>query len=80
MPERLVAPWTPEQVDALNEYQTDAPMHPFTCPHRDLPAHKYHEDRERGLLEATPEGWRCKKCAYTQEWAYPWMADLSWWQ
>lgn len=28
---RLDAPWTPEQVAKLNDYQLNGEMHPFTC-------------------------------------------------
>ena len=28
---KTFAPWTPEQVEALNRYQTESGWHPFTC-------------------------------------------------
>jgi hypothetical protein len=61
--EKIVAPWTPEQVAQLNRYQTLGVMHPFTCP------------RGHGDLTATPDGWVCSGCAYTQDWAHLFMAD-----
>lgn len=80
MADRLFAPWTPEQVDALNDYQRDAPMHPFTCANRGI-GHRWHDDMsDLGMLIATENGWVCRDCAYTQNWAHPWMADTSWWQ
>lgn len=80
MTSKLLAPWTEEQVEALNEYQRDAPMTPFTCPNRGY-SHRFHDDlRDIGVLVATEAGWTCRDCAYTQDWAHPWMADTSWWQ
>lgn len=79
MAEHLRPPWTLEQVDALNQYQQDAPMHPFTCPYRDAPNHSDHDERDRAILVATETGWECRDCPYTQDWAHPFMADTAWW-
>lgn len=57
---RMQAPWTPAEVEALNEYQRRGEMHPFTCANG------------CGVLEATESGWRCP-CGYTQAWAWTWM-------
>lgn len=67
--EKLLPPWTDEQVDALNRYQRKGRMHPFTCgqpQHRISPA-----------LVATTQGWICPDplCGYTQDWAHGFMAD-----
>jgi len=53
-------PWTPEQVDALNRWQSCGWVHPFTC------------GSCGGLaqLHATVRGWICPYCDYTQEWAH----------
>ena len=59
------APWTAEQVDALNRHQRAGFMHPFTCP-----GHEGGGDRD---LIATRRGWICCHCAYTQEWAHEFM-------
>ena len=61
-----VAPWTPDQVDALNEYQRAGWFHPYTCAKRDE-----HPGNE-GVLIATPDGWVCpvESCDYTQTWAH----------
>lgn len=77
--ETLFAPWTDEQVEALNEYQQVAPMHPFTCARRDR-GHGDHGERDVGILVATNDGWICRDCDYTQNWAHPFMADTSWWK
>jgi hypothetical protein len=61
--EKIVVPWTPEQVAQLNRYQKLGVMHPFTCPHG------------HGELIATPSGWICASCTYTQNWAHLFMAD-----
>lgn len=70
------APFTPEQVDALNAYQRDGWMHPFTCgPCRDtLGTDDGLNDR---LLVATVKGWICPTCDYTQDWAHEFMADAE---
>ena len=72
------APWTPEQVEALNKWQREGPFHPFTCGgDRGDEAHrKYAEqnnDPDFGLLVATPEGWKCPVCDYKQDWAHDFM-------
>jgi hypothetical protein len=57
-----------EQVDALNAFQANGRFHPFTCPH----AHE--ADRE---LVATPAGWICRRCGYTQDWAHHQMIEIG---
>lgn len=59
--------WSDDQVARLNAFQKARVMHPFTCP----AAH----DGERDLV-ATPDGWRCPSCDYTQNWAHSFM--LGW--
>ena len=59
--DKVRAPWTDERIKALNEYQADNNFHPYTCPFG------------HGALVATPEGWRCGKCDYTQDWAHDFM-------
>jgi hypothetical protein len=65
-PEQIIAPWTPEQVDALNAFQRYDFRHPFTCPN---------EHRGDRTLIATRHGWLCPHCDYTQYWAYKFMLD-----
>jgi hypothetical protein len=74
MTEKIRAPWTPEQVAALNAFQQRGGMHPFTCGHE----HPAHPD---AVLEATPKGWRCfvLGCEYEQDWAHAFMADPDAW-
>lgn len=64
------APWTAEQVAALNRWQSTPHVHPFTCPNP-------HEDNDGDgrELTATPAGWVCLHCGYTQNWAHPFMFD-----
>jgi len=57
----IQAPWTPEQVDALNHYQNEGWMHPFTCPNG------------HGNLLAIKSGCVCYECDYTQHWAHDFM-------
>lgn len=64
MSEKITAPWTTEQVEALNEWQQLGRVHPFTCPN----SHP---------LVATPDGWVCIPCAYMQDWAHDFMCDKA---
>lgn len=64
------APFTLEQVRALNRYQEQGWFHPFTCP---MPTHQ----REVKLV-AKVRGWVCEQypdCPYVQDWAWRFMAD-----
>lgn len=65
------APWTPAQVEALNKFQQERWMHPFTCGSGNRTDEK-HTDGE-GILVATENGWICPFCDYTQDWAHPFM-------
>ena len=61
----VIAPFSPRQVNTLNEYQFFDRTHPFTC--------------DKGhVLQATEEGWVCGQCEYTQNWAHEHIADCSW--
>jgi hypothetical protein len=70
---RVWAPFTPDQVQALNLFQNSY-WHPFTCPYRARPGHG------TGDLVAAREGWYCpdRDCDHTQDWAHDFMADLEW--
>lgn len=61
---RIQAPFTDEEVSALNAYQKKGDEHPFTC-----------KCGDHTLLIATNDGWICKNCAYTQKWAWEWMCN-----
>lgn len=65
----IVAPWTDRQVEALNTWQRERPVHPFTCGKRD-------DHESEGVLTATREGWVCEEpdCDYAQDWAHDFMA------
>jgi len=67
------APWTSEQVDALNAFQERGGMHPFTCGAEAHPVHL--------VLLAHRDGWRCSDpaCGYRQDWAHAFMADPQAW-
>ena len=70
--ERIEAPFTPEQVMALNRFQTSGEMHPFTCGNRDE-----HPD-DPGILVAVSYGWICPaRCDYEQSWAHDFMAATA---
>jgi hypothetical protein len=65
--DRIYAPWTAAQVDALNSFQRCGYRHEFTCPG--------HDAGDRTLV-ATRRGWICPHCDYTQEWARAGMLEL----
>lgn len=59
------APWTDQQVDALNAYQRLGRFHPYTCGNDHLGSNRN--------LVATVGGWICPHCDYRQNWAHPFM-------
>jgi len=83
--EQIKAPFTKDQVTALNSYQVSDQMPPFTCGgdkdgDRHNEAHKEYAERlsvKSGTLIATEEGWRCPVCTYTQDWAHDFMVKIG---
>jgi hypothetical protein len=66
MREILKAPWTDEQVDALDARQQRDDLHPYTCP------------RCSHSLEPFNNGWQCaERCGYTQDWCHAADADIG---
>lgn len=65
--DRIHAPWTPEQVEALNQWQQAGYVHPFTC--------RGDHDGARELI-ATEDGWLCPTCEDRQLWAHRMMLNL----
>ncbi|KAB2976015.1 hypothetical protein F8R89_30885 [Streptomyces sp. SS1-1] len=72
MTEKTRAPWTPEQVAALNRFQREGGMHPFTCGAE-------HATGQSPVLVATNGGWVCPdpQCVYRQDWAHAFMTERS---
>ena len=74
---QIKAPFTPEQVAALNRWQTESYFHPFTCggKRRDDAHEAYQAEHggDFGQLVATEAGWICPVCDYTQNWAHEFM-------
>lgn len=82
------APFTQEEVDALNDYQSKGKFHPFTCcggnkntPNcfrikdaSELDPNISYADSE-GILKATKDGWVCPCGEYTQNWAHSFMSE-----
>lgn len=63
---KIFAPFTEEQIEALNSWQRNGKFHPFTCKnHRNI------------SLTATADGWHCsvEKCSYAQNWAHDFMVS-----
>lgn len=82
--ERINAPFTKEQVERLNEYQTKGRFHPFTCigqmKEQENENGKFTERTRSecpnsGTLIATEEGWVCPCGEYKQSWAHEFMAE-----
>jgi hypothetical protein len=71
------APWTADEVASLNAYQQAGAYHPFTCGDD---ACRAADPLKQAPLTASPDGWRCPRCEYTQNWAHTWMTDGSWLQ
>lgn len=61
---QIKAPFTKEQVDALQQYQNECKHHQFTC-------QEFHGTECK--LVPTIRGWICPYCDYTQDWAYEFM-------
>ena len=74
----VVTPWTPDQVESLNGYQASDAGHEFTCGDDDCRRGETDPRSRYAPLRATPDGWVCGWCGYTQWWAWAFMADLSW--
>lgn len=72
---QIKAPWTLEQVAALNRWQSNDHVHPFTCGSGNRKDER-HMDKE-GVLLATASGWVCPYCDYRQDWAHDFMLDGS---
>lgn len=67
---KIRAPFTPEQVLALQAWQHGGGFHPFTCADRD--DHPI-VDGDKGILIPTVNGWICPFCDYRQNWAHAFM-------
>ncbi len=71
--DKITAPFTKEQVKALNEYQQKGFFHPFTCCAYE--GCKRGQDVNEGILIAAEEGWICPCGKYKQNWAHAFMAE-----
>lgn len=61
----LRAPFTEDQVEAINAFQANRRNHPFTCGTEGC----------REVLAAHVDGMKCPKCGYVQEWVHSFMAE-----
>lgn len=83
--EQIKAPFTEEQVKALNKYQFSGAFHPFTCRGQVRVVTKGQAPLERsrdtcpneGILIATESGWQCpcKDSECNQDWAWRFMTE-----
>lgn len=69
--EKIYAPFTDEQVEALNTYQQETWGHSFTCCGFD--GCRRSKRLDEGELIATNEGWVCPCGKYKQNWAHGFM-------
>lgn len=68
---KVFAPFTPGQVESINNFQNEGRFHEFTCPSSD--------DHTLGrVLVATEEGLQCPSCDYRQFWVHEFMANGQW--
>ena len=61
----VYAPFTSEQVESLNAYQSSGAFHPYTC------------DCGR-VLRAVPAGLECPWCRRVQAWAHEFTVNGEW--
>jgi hypothetical protein len=73
--ETIKTPFSPEQVEKLNQYQKEGKFHPFTCCSQDDKECERSSGRGEGLLTATVDGWVCPCGKYTQNWAHKFMSE-----
>ena len=71
--EKIEAPFSKEQVEALNRFQARPDFHEYTCGNDER-----HSGRH-ALLVATRDGWVCSdpECEYTQNWAHAFSVNPS---
>ena len=77
---KIEAPWSIEQVAALNRWQANGHVHPFTCGGERMDAahttyQAGHPDQDFGQLVASVYGWFCPACSYRQSWAHDFMFE-----
>ena len=78
-PRLVYAPFTRDQVAALDLYQNSYLGQPYTCPML-LTAIKTGQHGDcRSLLQPTPAGLRCRRpgCVFVQVWAFEHTTDLE---
>lgn len=82
----IKAPWTPEQVQRLKDWQDgtltytvqvgdtfiEAPHHPFTCCSHEGCKRSEHDE---GILIPSIDGWVCPCGKYKQDWAHDFMCN-----
>lgn len=66
--DRVLAPFTKEEADKLNEYQKLGFVHEFTC---------VNDHPNRTLIAKEGAGWYCPNCDYTQNWAHAFMLEAE---
>lgn len=78
MPEdKIEAPFTPEQVTNINNWQFAGVVHPFTCMSPDIAKCERRNEISQGILIAHAQGFVCPCGEYTQTWCHDYMADFA---
>jgi hypothetical protein len=76
---KITAPWDEATVTALNQWQLNGRVHPFTCGGERMDAahtaYQLEHGGDFGQMIATAEGWFCPVCNYRQDWAHDFMAQ-----
>ena len=75
---KIIAPFTKEQVEGLKMYQNNLSAHPFTCgsPENIPECFRRNDPMNEGELIPTEKGWICPCGKYTQNWAHSFMLDM----
>lgn len=80
-PNQKSAPFTAEEVEALNAFQTLGGYHPFTCGNdRSDAEHRAYQKvhgGDLGQLVAKEDGWHCPVCGYHQNWTHKVMIEIG---
>lgn len=68
--------FTPEEIKALEKFQNDRSVHPFTCcGPSDILECERNKGISEGILTPTENGWICPCGKYTQNWAHSFMKE-----
>ena len=67
----IIAPWTPGEVEALNNWQKG--RWPVICSHPMKERAKH--PKGEGVMIATELGWKCPYCEWSMDWCHDFMIE-----